>query len=109
MIIILWAFGIFLLQSRYDFGPQAETRCHAEHKGRPFPPTGGVGAPARTIDHQRVTRECQRRVGGVRWSTGPDGATANTLLLQDGRIRIRTLVYTVQAEYVHVRPLPAHP
>jgi hypothetical protein len=24
------------------------------------------------------------------------------LVLQDGRIRIRTLVYTVQAEYVHV-------
>src|SRR6201996_5213414 len=70
MIIILWAFGIFLLQSRYDFGPQAETRSTAEQKGHPLPPTVGLGAPARNIDHQRVTRECQRRVRGAPWSTG---------------------------------------
>jgi hypothetical protein len=49
-------------------------------------------------------RECQRRVRGAPWSTGsgrPDDATANTLVLQDGRIRIRTLVYTVQVENMY--------
>jgi hypothetical protein len=41
----------------------------------------------------------------VPWSTGlvaADDATANTLVLQDERIRVRTLFYTVQAEYVDV-------
>jgi hypothetical protein len=41
----------------------------------------------------------------VPWSTGlvaADDATANTLVLQDERIRVRTLFYTVQAEYLDV-------
>jgi len=44
---------------------------------------------------------------GVPWSTGlvaADDATANTLVLQDERIRVRTLFYTVQAEYLDVLP-----
>ena len=39
------------------------------------------------------------------WSTGlvaADDATANTLVLQDERIRVRTPFYTVQAEYLDV-------
>jgi hypothetical protein len=105
MIIILWAFGIFLLQSRYDSGPQAETRSTAEQKGHPFPPTVRLGRRLATsiisASHASVNDESEarrRRPGSGR----PDDATANTLVLQDGRIRIQTLVYTVQAEYVHV-------
>ena len=42
---------------------------------------------------------------GVPWSTGlvaADDATANTLVLQDERVRVRTLFSPVQAEYVDV-------
>src|ERR1700761_2414075 len=64
MIIILWAFGIFLLQSRDDFGPQAETRSTAEQKGHPFPPTVGLGAGSQhrsSARHTRVSTTSQRR------------------------------------------------
>jgi hypothetical protein len=101
MIIILWAFGIFLLQSRYDFGPQAVTRSAAEQRGSPLYTDGGTGgrrlatsiidAPHASVNDESGARS--DRPGSWR----PDDATANTLVLQDGRIRIRTLVYTVQA------------
>src|ERR1700744_2132977 len=100
MIIILWAFGIFLLQSRDDFGPQAETRSTAEQKGHPFPPTVGLGRRLATsiisASHASVNDESEARRGRP-GSGRPDDATANTLVPQDGRIGIRALVYTVQA------------
>src|SRR5271165_1600133 len=105
MIIILWAFGIFLLQSRYDFGPQAETRSTAEQKGPPFHRRWDWGRRLATsiisASHASVNDESEARRGRP-GSGRHDDATAKTLVLQDGRIRIRTLVYTVQAEYVHV-------
>src|ERR1700761_5782322 len=105
MIIILWAFGIFLLQSRDDFGPQAETRSTAEQKGHPFPPTVGLGRRLATsiisASHASVNDESEARRGRP-GSGRHDDATAKTLVLQGRRIRVRTLVYAVQAVYVHV-------
>ena len=54
-----------------------------------------------SASHASVNDESEARRGRP-GSGRPDDATANTLVLQDGRIRIQTLVYTVQAEYVHV-------
>jgi hypothetical protein len=54
-----------------------------------------------SASHASVNDESEARRGRP-GSGRPDDATANTLVSQDGRIRIRTLVYTVQAVYVHV-------
>jgi hypothetical protein len=54
-----------------------------------------------SASHASVNDESEARRGRP-GSGRPDHANANTLVLQDGRIRIRALVYTVQAEYVHV-------
>jgi hypothetical protein len=91
MIIILWAFGIFLLQSRYDFGPQAETRNTAEQSGSPLYTDGGTrdaGSQHRSIidaPHASVNDESGPR-SDRSGSWRPDYASANTLVLQDGKI-----------------------
>jgi hypothetical protein len=54
-----------------------------------------------SASHASVNDESEARRGRP-GSGRPDHANANTLVLQDGRIRIRALVYTVQAEYIHV-------
>src|SRR5271166_2964939 len=64
MIIILWAFGIFLLQSRYDFGLRLK---RAAPLSRRVPlstdgGTGGAGSQHRSsARHTRVSTTSQRR------------------------------------------------
>ena len=54
-----------------------------------------------SASHASVNDESEAR-GGRPGSGRHDDATAKTLVLQDRRIRVRTLVYAVQAVYVHV-------
>jgi hypothetical protein len=63
----------------------------------------GAGSQHRSsaASHASVNDESEARRGRP-GSGRHDDATAKTLVLQDGRIRVRTLVYAVQAVYVHL-------
>src|SRR5271170_2859502 len=76
-------------------GAERVTPLHRRWDWRRRLATSIIDAP-----HASVNDESARSDRPGLWR--PADATANTMVLQDGRIRIRTFIYTVQAVYVHV-------